>query len=176
MWLYCCPWYLSPWIAYLSSCSPQCDRSAETIGDRQGNGGDHEVRRGGSLRGCCRRLASSPSASEPASAAAVARGKLWRPGVSTRGEVPRFLPFSRPRAQIYPPKSSDRASGAPWRPAGRRHSAVRPRWDLAAENLARVRCGLQCQAYSPTGYLRYFYWRLIRPISVSPWKFCTTAR
>jgi hypothetical protein len=98
MWLYCCPWYFSPWIAYLSSCSPQCDRSAETIVDRQGNGGDHEGGRSGSLRGCCRRLASSPSASAPASAAAaVVRGKLgalgFRLGVRFRG----FSPSPAPR-------------------------------------------------------------------------------
>ena len=106
MWLYCCPWYFSPWIAYLSSYSPQCDRSAETRGDRQGNGGDHEGGRSGSLRGCCRRLASSPSASAPASAAAVVRGKLRALGVFRLGGGSAVSPpFSRPRAQIYPVKA-----------------------------------------------------------------------
>lgn len=58
--------------------------------------------RGGSLRGCCRRLASSPSASAPASAAAaVARGKLGTLGVSTRGGGSTVSPPSPARAPKF---------------------------------------------------------------------------
>ena len=59
----------------------------------------------------------------------------------------------REKTQIYPLNRLGRASDALWLPAGHRHSAVRLRWDLAAENLARVKCGLQCQAYGPSGVL-----------------------
>jgi hypothetical protein len=139
MWLYCCPWYFSPWIAYLSSCSGQGHAQPRPKSNQSRLAGRWSRRRGWKrrrLRGCCRRLASSPSAS------AAAR---WRPGSSEAwgldsGVVSGFLRVSLLRPN-FSAQSVDCPRSAPssppvlhscWTPCGwpavGASSAVEPNW------------------------------------------------
>jgi hypothetical protein len=116
MWLYCWPWYFSPRMAYFSSCqianaaklSRNRNPNERGGGGRDGRGGEGRGVRDGRLRGWCRRLASSPSAS-----AAAASGMLSL-GLGVVVLATRFLRASRPPApKMCPPKthSSNREHG-----------------------------------------------------------------
>lgn len=94
MWLYCCPWYFSPWIAYLSSCHPpiaiaQPRTQIEVI---------RESKEGEAYEVAVLRLL-------PLHGGGGGGGEFGvRPEVGS-GSAIWFPLLPPPRAQIYPPKS-----------------------------------------------------------------------